>query len=165
MIRIGPRKECGISNLCIYVDADGCPVKREVYRVAERLEVRVVLVANQWLRAPERDWIETIVVEDRFDAADDWIAERAGEGDVVVTADVPLASRCVANGARVLDPRGREFEEGSIGDAVAQRDLMAQLREAGVVTGGPAPFEKRDRSRFLQSLDRILQKIRRDAER
>lgn len=154
-----------ISSTLIYVDADGCPVKREIYRVAERLEVRVVLVANQWMRVPERDWIEMKVVEDRFDAADDWIAERAGEGDVVVTADVPLASRCVANGARVVDPRGREFEEGSIGDAVAQRDLMASLREVGVMTGGPAPFEKRDRSRFLQRLDQILQNLRRDGKR
>lgn len=154
-----------ISSTLIYVDADGCPVKREIYRVAERLEVRVVLVANQWMRVPERDWIEMRVVEDRFDAADDWIAERAGEGDVVVTADVPLASRCVANGARVVDPRGREFEEGSIGDAVAQRDLMASLREAGVMTGGPAPFDKRDRSRFLQRLDQILQNLRRDGKR
>lgn len=141
----------------VYVDADACPVKDETYRVAKRYGLPVILVANTWMRAP--DDVELVVVKGDLDAADDWIAERAGTGDVVVTADVPLAARCVAKGARVIAPRGKEFTEESVGDAVATRDLLAQLREAGVVSTGPPPFEKRDRSRFLQTLDTVIRSL------
>ncbi len=145
----------------IYVDADGCPVKDEVYRVAERLGVPVVMVANSRMRVPERDWIRQVVVEDAFDAADDWIAERAGDRDVVITADVPLAARSVGRGAVVVDPRGRMLDDDSIGEAAAGREIATQMREMGLPTRGPAPFTKRDRSKFLQTLDQVLLRIRR----
>jgi len=139
----------------IFVDADGCPVKDEVYRVAERWGLGVKLVSNTWMRTPGHAWVELVIVDDGFDAADDWIAGRAAERDVVVTADIPLASRCLKNGACVLGPKGREFTEDSIGGALAGREASGFLREMGVMTGGPAPFTKRDRSRFLQELDRL----------
>jgi hypothetical protein len=145
----------------IFVDADACPVKEEVYRVARRYGVPVLLVANQWMRVPRDAGIELVVVDGDFDAADEWIVERAGSGDVVVTADVPLAARCLAKGARVLGPKGREFTEDSIGDALATRELLSQLRDMGEVAQGPSPFLKRDRSQFLQTLDGIVQAIRR----
>jgi len=141
----------------IFVDADGCPVKDEVYRVAERHGLGVKLVANTWMRTPGHAWVELVIVDDGFDAADDWIAEHAIEGDVVVTADIPLASRCLKKGARVLGPKGRPFTEDSIGGALAGREASGFLREMGVMTGGPAPFTKRDRSRFLQQLDNLAQ--------
>jgi len=143
----------------VYVDADACPVKEETYRVAARYGLPVTLVANTWMRVPGDGSVELVVVKGDLDAADDWIAEHAGEGDVVITADVPLAARCVAKGARVIAPRGKEFSEDSMGDALATRDLLAQLREAGVVSTGPPPFEKRDRSRFLQSLDTVIRSL------
>jgi uncharacterized protein YaiI (UPF0178 family) len=136
----------------IYIDADACPVKDEVYRVAARYGLRVAVVANAPMRVPAAPSIE-LVVRPGFGAADDWIAEQAGRGDVVVTADVPLAARCVAKGARVLDPKGREFTERDVGAALATRDLMEQPRQAGVATGGPAPMTPKDRSRFLSKLD------------
>jgi uncharacterized protein YaiI (UPF0178 family) len=139
----------------ILVDADGCPVKDEVYRVAERYGLEVKLVSNTWMRTPGHQWVELVVVDDGFDAADDWIAEHAAGRDVVVTADIPLASRCLRKGARVLGPKGRAFTEDSIGDALAGREASGFLREMGVMTGGPAPFTKRDRSRFLQRLDEL----------
>jgi uncharacterized protein YaiI (UPF0178 family) len=147
----------------IFVDADACPVKEEVYRVAKRYEARVVMVTNRWMRVPMESWIELVVVEEAggLDDADDHIAEAVGADDVVVTDDIILASRCLENGARVVTPRGREFTSETIGEALATRELMADLREAGTLTGGPAPFQKRDRSEFLQSLDRIFQRIRR----
>jgi hypothetical protein len=135
----------------VYVDADACPVKDETYRVAKRYGLPVTLVANSWMRTPNDGSVELQVVKGDWDAADDWIAENAGEGDVVVTADVPLAARCVAKGARVIGPRGKEFTEDSVGDA--------QLREAGVVSTGPPPFDKRDRSRFLQALDTVIRSL------
>jgi len=148
--------------LDIYVDADGCPVKDEVYRVAARYDLRVFLVANTWMRVPqEEEQVELVVVGDELDAADDWIVEHVQPDDVVVTADVPLASRCVKAGARVLSPRGRVFDEASVGGALAARDLSAYLREIGLQTGGPAPFDKRDRSQFLQRLDQVIQAVRR----
>ena len=147
--------------LDIYVDADGCPVKNEVYRVAERYGLQVYLVANAWMRVPSRDYIELVLVDAGLDVADDWIAEHVAEGDIVVTADIPLADRCIKRGARVLSPRGRVFSEESIGSALATRDLLSYLREVGTITGGPAPFEKRDRSQFLQRLDEIIQAIQR----
>lgn len=140
----------------VFVDADACPVKQEVYRVARRYGVRVSLVSDSWMRVPEHDDIELIVVKGDFDAADDWIVEHAGEGDIVVTGDIPLADRCLKLGARVLGLRGREFTEDSIGEAMAGRELSSELRDLGIQTGGPAPFDKKDRSQFLQTLDALL---------
>lgn len=144
----------------VFVDADGCPVKNEVYRVARRYGVPVKIVANTWMRAPEQEGLELVVVDGDFDAADNWIVEHAAEGDIVVTGDIPLADRCLKLGARVLGLRGREFTEDSIGEAMAGRELLSELRDLGIRTGGPAPFDKRDRSRFLQVLDAMLQRAR-----
>lgn len=147
--------------LHIFVDADGCPVKQEIYKVARRYGLKVTLVANAWMRIPDGDWLELVVVEGQLDAADDWIAEHVAEDDIVITGDVPLASRCLEKDARVIGPRGRVFTEDSIGEALASRELLSQLRELGSITGGPAPLEKQDRSLFLQSLDRAIQAVRR----
>ncbi len=147
----------------IFVDADACPVKQEVYRVAVRYRLDVILVANSWMRIPDERWITLEVVEDGFDAADDWIAEHVQPHDIVVTADIPLANRCLKAGASVIGPTGKPFTENNIGEAVATRELLSQLREAGEMTGGPAPLTKRDRSRFLQQLDEAIQSIRRQS--
>lgn len=147
--------------LQVYVDADACPVKPEIYRVAQRYGLEVILVTNSWMRVPMEGKIRLQVVEDGFDAADDWIVEQVEEDDVVVTADIPLASRCIEKGAKVLGTTGKPFTEENIGDAVATRDLLAELRTTGEVTGGPPPIQKQDRSRFLQKLDEIIQEIRR----
>lgn len=144
----------------ILVDADSCQVKEEVYRVAKRYGLRVILVANSQMHIPSEGWLELVVVSNQFDAADDWIVEYITKNDIVISGDIPLASRCLKKGARVLGPNGRVFTEDSIGDALATRDLMSHLRDIGIMTGGPAPFEKRDRSQFLQSLDGIIQTIR-----
>jgi hypothetical protein len=143
----------------IYVDADACPVKDEVFRVAERYGFKVFVVSNGRIRVPDSPLVEMVVVTGHFDAADDWIAERITATDVAVTSDIPLASSCLARGARVLDPKGKVFTPESIGDALANRELMAYLRDSGSITGGPAPFEARDRSRFLQKLDDLIQAI------
>jgi uncharacterized protein len=146
----------------IFVDADACPVKEEVYRVARRYQLKVVLVANKPIRRPADGAVELVQVEGQFNAADDWIADHAGSGDVVVTGDIPLAARCVRGGARVVTPAGRVYSDENIGDALATRDLMTQLRDAGAITGGgPPPFTKKDRSRFLQRLDEAIQSLRR----
>jgi uncharacterized protein YaiI (UPF0178 family) len=147
--------------LKIFIDGDGCPVKEEVYRVARRYGLEVALVANSRMHAPSDATIELIVVDGKFDAADDWIVEHAGENDVVITADIPLASRCLKKKAMVLRPAGREFTEENIGEALATRELLSHLRDLGTLTRGPAPFEDRDRSRFLHRLDEIIQSIRR----
>ena len=147
--------------LHIYVDADACPVKQEVYRVARRYELNVTLVANAWMRTPDDPGIALEVVEDGFDAADDWIVDHVETDDIVVTADIPLASRCMQKGARAIGSTGRPFTEDNIGEAVATRDLLAVLRGGGEITGGPPPLTKRDRSRFLQTLDEVIQSIRR----
>jgi len=149
--------------ISIFVDADGCPVKNEIYRVAERHSLNVFVVANSRMRVPENGRIELVVVPGEFDAADDWIVERAGPGDIVVSADIPLASRCLGKGARVLDPRGGEFREDSIGDMLATRELLSHMRDLGAVMGGPAPFEKQDRSRFLHRLDETIRQVLRQA--
>ncbi|MDQ7785041.1 MAG: YaiI/YqxD family protein [Desulfomonilaceae bacterium] len=141
----------------IYVDADGCPVKNEVFRVARRYGLKVYVVSNSRLRLPQEPLIELVIVNEGFDAADDWIVEHVDENDVAVSADIPLAARCLEKGARILDPKGRIFTEDSIGSALATRDLMAHLRDMGDITKGPAPFEKRDRSRFLRHLDDVIQ--------
>ncbi len=146
----------------IFVDADACPVKKEVYRVASRYRLDVTLVTNSWMRVPNERWIALEVVADGFDAADDWIVEHVQPSDIVVTADIPLASRCLKGGARVIGPTGKPFTEENIGDAVAIRDLLSDLRGAGEITGGPPPLTKRDRSRFLQNLDNVIQSIRRE---
>src|SRR5215470_16789935 len=140
----------------IHVDADACPVKQEVYRVARRHGVPVNVVANSYIAVPTDPLIERVVVTQGFDAADDWIAERAAPGAIVITADVPLASRCVKAGAVVIAPNGRPFTCDSIGMALATRNLMQELREAGRVTGGPKPFAKQDRSTFLSALDAAI---------
>jgi hypothetical protein len=145
--------------LQIIVDADASPVKPEVYRVAQRYGLKVKLVANSLMEIPAGDWVELVVVSNQLDAADDWIVAHITENDIVITGDIPLAARSLKNGARVLGPRGDVFTEASIGNALATRDLMTHLRDIGLNTGGPAPFEKRDRSRFLQSLDRIIQSM------
>ncbi len=147
--------------LHIFVDADACPVKQEVYRVASRFRFDVTLVANSWMRVPNERWITLEVVGDGLDAADDWIVEHVQPHDIVVTADIPLASRCLKKGARVIGPTGKTFTENNIGQAVATRDLLSELRGAGEITGGPPPLKKRDRSRFLQQLDEVIQSIRR----
>lgn len=148
------------NGIQIYVDADACPVKNEIFRVAKRYTLKTFVVSNSSLHIPRDPLFELVVVRGgQLDVADDWIAERIGSTDIAVTQDIPLAARCLAKGARVLDPRGKVFSEGSIGDALATRELMAQLRDMGSITGGPAPFEARDRSRFLQSLDTLIQAV------
>ena len=145
----------------IIVDADACPVKDEVYRVALRHGVPVTVVANAFINVPREPLIRRVIVDKSFDAADDWIAARARRGVVVVTADVPLAHRCVTAGADAIAPTGKPFTESGIGLALATRDLMADLRAAGAVTGGPNPFSREDRSRFLSALDLALVRLKR----
>ncbi len=145
----------------ILVDADGCPVKQEICKVAKRYGLQATFVANTWMRIGSGEGREMVVVDGDFNAADDWIAEQAAANDIVITADIPLAARCLAKGALVLDPRGGAFTENTIGQALATRELMSHLRNLEQVAGGPAPFEPRDRSRFLQRLDETVQSARR----
>lgn len=145
----------------IYVDADACPVKEEVYRVARRYAIKVSVVANAPIRVPQEELIELVVVKAGFDSADDWIVERVVPGDIVVTTDIPLAERCLRQGSRALAPKGLEFTEAAIGDAMATRALFEMLRQSGEFGGGPAPFTKSDRSRFLSKLDELIHAIRR----
>ncbi|SEM97158.1 hypothetical protein SAMN05192583_1710 [Sphingomonas gellani] len=143
----------------ILVDADACPVKEEIYRVAYRLEVRVTVVSNSPLRVPQHPLVTRVVVGDGFDAADDWIAEHADGAAVVVTADILLADRCLKAGAAVIAPNGKPFTTSSIGNAVAVRAIMSDLRAGGDRIGGPPPFGKEDRSRFLSALDKTLMQL------
>jgi len=145
----------------IFVDADACPVKDETLRVAERYRLGVTLVANSWMRVPDRDDLRLVIVEEGLDVADDWIVEHVRPADIVISADVPLAARCLAAGALVLGTTGREFTQANIGSVLATRDLLTELRGQGSMTGGPAPFARRDRSRFLQSLDEMVHAARR----
>ena len=145
----------------ILVDADACPVKDEIYRVAIRHGVPVIVVAGQLIRVPQDPLIERIAAGSGMDAADDWIAERARAGDIVVTADIPLASRCVKAGAEVIAPNGKPFTEQSIGMTLAVRNLMTDLRSSGEITGGPKSFAPRDRSAFLSALDQTIRRIQR----
>ena len=145
----------------IYVDADACPVKDEVARVATRHAATTHFVANAWMRLPEGDLFKRVVVPDGPDVADDWIAERARAGDIVVTADIPLAARCVATGASVLNHNGKPFNANNIGMTLATRNLMAHLRETGAATTYNAGFNKQDRSRFLEGLETAVQSIKR----
>jgi len=146
----------------IFVDADACPVKDEIYRVARRYAINVFIVANSPMRVPAEDLVELVVVKGGFDAADDWIAERISQGDVAITADIPLAERCLIRGARVIGPKGSEFNEDSIGHALATRALFDMLRQSGEFGGGPSAFSKADRSRFLAKLDEMIHAARRD---
>ncbi len=150
-----------MTSLHILVDADACPVKDEIYKVAWRREVPVTIVANSFIRIPDHPLITRAVVSDGFDAADDWIAERAGPKTVVITADILLADRCLKAGATVLSPSGKPFTTSSIGAAIATRAIMADLRAGGDQIGGPAPFAKQDRSRFLSALDEALNRLAR----
>ena len=145
----------------IYVDADACPVKDEVYRVAARHKLKTYVVANSFLNVPRDPLIERIIVSDRFDAADDWIAERARRGAVVITADIPLADRCLKAGADVIGPTGRAFTAASIGMALAMRELMSDLRAMGEAGGGNSAFSPRDRSAFLSALDLAITRLKR----
>jgi uncharacterized protein YaiI (UPF0178 family) len=144
----------------IYVDADACPVKPEILKVAERHNLEVTFVANSGLRPSRDPMIKNVIVSNGFDAADDWIAERAHEGDIVITADVPLAGRCVATGAMVTGPTGRVFDVSNIGMATAMRDLGQHLRETGESKGYNAAFSPRDRSAFLETLDRLCRRLK-----
>jgi uncharacterized protein YaiI (UPF0178 family) len=144
----------------IYVDADACPVKDEVFKVSERYQLKTYLVSNGPLRVPPGGLVQLVVVSDSFDAADDWIATHTGVGDIVITADIPLADRCLKAGSRVIGPTGRPFTPQSIGTAIATRALMSDLRAMGVVQGGNAPMAKRDKSQFLQALDQAVNAVR-----
>jgi hypothetical protein len=151
--------------LHVFVDADACPVKQEVYRVARRYGLEVTLVANSRMAVPDEPWIVLEVVGGALDEADDWIADRVQLDDIVITADVPLASRCLKAGARVIGTTGKSFTNDNIGSALATRDLLSDLRGAGEITGGPSPMTRRDRSRFLQALDEAVQVVRRAQNR
>jgi uncharacterized protein len=152
--------------IALYIDADACPVKQEIYRVAERharkgTALKVFVVSNSPIAVPRDEFIERVVVSSGMDEADNWIAERAKRGDIVITADVPLASRCVKAGAEVIAPNGKPFTADSIGMTLATRNLMDSLRSAGAITGGPKPFAQRDRSGFLSALDQAIVRLTR----
>lgn len=153
--------KANLNTIRIYVDADACPVKDEIYRVAARHGLPVSVVAGQFIRVPKDPLIERVAAGSAMDAADDWIAERAGQGDIVITADIPLASRCVKLGAEVIAPNGKPFTEQSMGMTLAVRNLMTELRSSGEVTGGPKSFAPRDRSAFLSALDQTIRRIQR----
>lgn len=147
----------------IYIDADACPVKAEALRVAERHGFKTIMVSDGGVRPSPHPLVEIVVVAPGMDAADDWIAEHIGKGDIALTADTPLAARCIAAGAQVLRFNGQPFDEQSIGAALATRDLMTHLRETGEITGGPRPFTQQDRSRFLNALETMVQAAKREA--
>jgi uncharacterized protein len=149
------------TGIRIFVDADACPVKAEVYRVAERYGLKVFIVANAFMQAPRSDMIERVVVSEGPDVADNWIVERAGGSDIVITADIPLAARSVRKGATVLSPTGKLFDDNAIGMAVATRDLLTDLRSAGAETRGPKPLSRQDISRFLSALDLAVVRLKR----
>ncbi len=148
--------------LHIYIDADACPVKTEVYKVANRYGLSVTLVANNYMRFPTGELVKLVVVDKGLNEADDWIVEEAGQDDIVITGDIPLAARCLDKGARVLGHKGRPFTPENVGESLATRHLLAQLREQGIMMGGPPPFSQKDRSLFLQQLDQMVQAIKRN---
>ena len=145
----------------IYIDADGCPVKQEVYRVADRYELEVIVVASRRIGVPASKRVQAVAAGDAYDAADDWIVEQLSDGDIVITADLLLVDRCLKAGARVLGPKGKIWDDESIGGALASRALAEELRQMGQMTGGPAPMAKKDRSTFLSRLDQVIQALRR----
>jgi hypothetical protein len=147
--------------LHIYIDADACPVKDEVYKVAQRYGLSVTLVANSYMRIPGGDWLKLVVVEAGLDEADDWIVDQVQAGDIVITGDIPLAARSLDQGAHVLGHKGRPFTRENVAEALATRQLLSQLRDQGIMMGGPAPFAKKDRSLFLQQLDQMINTIQR----
>ncbi len=161
-----PRRDCpggkGTRLIEIFIDADGCPVKEEIYRVAARHGARVKVVSNSWMRVPDHESVELVVVSEGLDEADDWIVDHVSRNGIVVTADIPLASRSLEKGAKALSPKGRIFSEDTIGTALADRDLLAQLRSSGMMTGGPAPMAKKDRSRFLERLEEVVRSVERE---
>ena len=144
--------------ITVFLDADACPVKDEAYKVAARYGLKTYVVSNAFMQIPQSPLIQRVIVDAGPDVADDWIAERAAAGDVVVTNDIPLAERALAAGAAAIAPNGRAFTRDSIGSAIAQRALMEQLRSTGEITGGPKPFDRNDRSRFLQAMDEAINK-------
>lgn len=150
-----------MSSITIFVDADACPVKDEIYKVAQRTQLKVVLVANGFINIPLNPLFEMNVVKGNFDAADDWIVEHIDARSIVITADILLADRCLKKQARVLGHKGNEFNDDNIGSAIAQRELMENLRHMGENRGGPAPMQKKDRSNFLAKLDQIIQDLKR----
>ena len=147
--------------LRIFIDADACPVKDEVYKVAARYGLKTFVVSNSFMQVPVSPMVERVIVDAGPDVADDWIADNCVAGDVVITNDIPLADRCLKNDAAVLKPTGQPFTTDSIGSALAQRSIMEHIRSTGEITGGPRPFDRNDRSRFLQALDEAVQKERR----
>jgi uncharacterized protein YaiI (UPF0178 family) len=151
--------------MIIYIDADACPVKEEIYRVARRYAIKVYVVANSPMRVPKEEGIELVVVKGGFDVADDWIIERAGPGDIAITTDIPLAARCVRQGVRAVSPKGNEFTEDQMGDAMATRGLLEMLRHSGDHMSGPAPFSAADKSRFLSKLDNLIHAVRREQQK
>lgn len=144
----------------IYIDADGCPVKDEIYKVAERYQLNVLIVANKAISIPLKPLFKMVVVRGDFDAADDWIVENITSGDIIITADILLADRCLKKSTRVIGHKGDEFTEDNIGTAVAQRELMQNLRHFGEIKGGPAPMDKKARSQFLGTLDKVIQSLK-----
>jgi hypothetical protein len=150
-----------LAEIRIFVDADACPVKNEIYRVAERYGLKVFVVANSFMNVPRGGLIERVIVTQGPDIADDWIAERVTPSDIVITADIPLAGRCVKKGACVIGPTGKPFTEDSIGMALATRDLLTDLRSAGATTRGPPPLTRQDISRFLSALDLAVTQLKR----
>ena len=146
--------------LIVYIDADACPVKDEVYRVARRYQMRVIVVAKATLYVPTDPLVE-LMVRSGFEEVDNWIAEQGGPGDIVITSDIPLAARCLAKEARVIGPKGNPFTDNDIGEALAMRNLMNELRQDGTAKGGPAPMAPKDRSRFLATLDKTINAVRR----
>jgi uncharacterized protein len=156
-----PMTDAVSRSILVLIDADACPVKDETYKVAARHGVKTIVVANSWINIPRDTLIERVVVPSGLDVADDWIAERARPGVVVITADVPLAARCVKAGAAAIAPNGKLFTEQSIGMVLATRNLMDQLRSAGEITGGPKPFAPKDRSAFLSALDLVVERLKR----
>ena len=147
--------------ITIFIDADACPVKDETYKVAARYGLKTYVVSNSFMQIPASPLIERVIVDAGPDIADDWIAERAARGDIVVTNDIPLADRVLKSGAAAIKPNGQPFTADSIGSALAQRSIMEHIRSTGEITGGPRPFDRADRSRFLQALDTAIQKSRR----
>jgi len=146
--------------LNIFIDADACPFKKEVYKVADRYLLKVFVVTNTWMKIPEEKRFVVILVNDELDAADNWIIENANIDDIVITADIPMANQCLKKGAYVIGAKGTQLTKNNIGDIIATRDLLTGLRSTGEITGGPSPLMKIDRSNFLQEIDQIIQKVR-----